>query len=71
MSDAAVSRVAIGPAVSDGVILRVVELTDGSARVETWTGSAWVTGPRTFWDVSMSSLASPETLAAAGIPLDS
>ncbi len=37
-------KVILGPVKADGVPLRVVELPDGSGRIESWDGSAWVPG---------------------------
>jgi hypothetical protein len=37
-------KVVAGPVKADGVVLRMVELPDGSGRVESWDGKAWVPG---------------------------
>ncbi len=51
---------------SGGVLARMAELSDGSARVETWNGSAWIPGGADAFEVITSPLATPEEIAAAG-----
>jgi len=47
-----------------------VELTDGGARIERWDGSGWVSGGTDFAAIPFLPPASPEILAAAGLPPD-
>lgn len=37
-----------------GMLARLVELTDGSGRVETWDGAAWVHRGADAWDMLTS-----------------
>lgn len=37
-----VARIIVGPINTEGLDLRVVELSDGSGRVEVWNGILWV-----------------------------
>jgi hypothetical protein len=53
-----------------GVIGRVVELPDGSARLETWVGNKWVEGGAGWTEFFTATRLSPEKLAALGLPDD-
>jgi hypothetical protein len=57
-----------GPFLVDGTVGRVVELNDGSGRLEVWRGAAegWVAGGD--WSgAAIAPTASPEVLAELGI----
>ena len=63
-----VRRVIAGPSWVDGAVARIVELTDGSGRIETLTPSGWV--PETAGGIDGSEVlkgprASPDKIAAA------
>ena len=61
--------VEIGPAVVDGRVSRVV--SDGvTTWAETWGPSGWTRGGTTIGSVAGAPPASPETLAALGIPYE-
>ena len=64
------SEVVISPAVVDGTVARLVELPDGSGRVETWEpdAGAWVVGGANAGEVGTAPPASPETLRRLGVP---
>jgi len=65
--------VAFGPAVVDnGVVARVVELPDGSGRVETWSpGKGWVKGGASLDEFFLARPVSPELASRLGIPIES
>lgn len=60
-----VTRVITPPSFVDGGICRVVELSDGGGRVESWIkGRGWVPGGATLKEVAMGSHA-PDPEGAA------
>ena len=61
-------RVSLGPMIEPpgGPLLRIVELTDGSGRVESWNGSSWVFGGADAFTVMTARHASQEEIEAAG-----
>jgi len=61
-------KVVVGPVKSGGIPLRLVKLPDGSGRVESWNGTAWVLGGGDGASLLTASPMSPEALAAFGIP---
>lgn len=65
-----VRRVAAGPVKVDGGLLRLAELEDGSGRVERWDGAAWVPGGGDVSEVMKGAPATPEILAAYGVPAE-
>jgi hypothetical protein len=64
-----VKKVLAGPAKIDGGITRVVELPDGSGRVESWVkGKGWVEGGATADEFFFAPPVSPELAARMGMP---
>lgn len=54
----------------DGSVSRVVELSDGGGRVETWNGKEWEPGGARFSEFLTRPSASPELMGRLGIPAD-
>lgn len=64
-----VKRVVAGPSKIDGGISRVVELPDGSGRIETWSpGKGWVEGGASPDEFLMAAPVSPALAARMGLP---
>ena len=63
-------KVIVPPSRTNGSVSRMVQLEDGSARVETWGASGWEPGGADIASVSKAPPASPEVLAKLGIPSD-
>ena len=64
-----VKRVTAGPSKIDGGISRVVELSDGSGRIETWApGKGWVEGEASLDEFIMAAPVSPSLAARMGLP---
>ena len=63
-------QVIVPPSRIDGMVARLVQLEDGSARVETWGASGWEPGGADVASVSKAPPASPEHLAELGILSD-
>jgi hypothetical protein len=63
-------KVVAGPAVVDnGVVSRVVELPNGSGRVETWrSGKGWTPGGSSLDEFFQSKPVTSELAARLGIP---
>jgi len=53
----------------DGGAYRIVELSDGSGRIEEWRGSKWVPGGATPDEFLFAPPVSPKFAAELGIPL--
>ena len=60
-------KVLIGPSKIGGVIGRLVELPDGSGRVETWSAKGWVKGGASVDEFFFAPPASEETLREFGV----
>lgn len=63
------SKVLIGPTVVDGGVSRAVELSDGTARVETWDGESWRLGGATFGELATSPPASTSLMNRLAVPM--
>lgn len=61
-------RVVEGPVNLGGALGRLVELPDGSGRVETWGGSGWEPGGTDMAAIAKAQSASPEILTEYGVP---
>ena len=63
-------RVVAGPSKIDGGVARVVELPDGSGRIESWKpGVGWVEGGASFDEFIGSAPVSSKLARRLGIPL--
>jgi hypothetical protein len=54
----------------DGGAYRIVELPNGSGRVEEWTAEGWVPGGASFGEVYDAPAISPSTAVRLGIPIE-
>lgn len=61
-------EVMFGPVRVNGVVARLVAMPDGSARVETWGAEGWTPSEMPFGYLMDKPPASPERMAALGIP---
>jgi hypothetical protein len=61
-------KVVLGPVKFDGAPWRVVELSDGSGRIETWRSGAWtMSEDASLADLMFAAPATDAFLAAAGV----
>jgi hypothetical protein len=62
-------RVVMGPCLSGGVLLRVVELVPGGPwEAQQWHGQEWVPSPADLMELMQAPPASEKTLAEFGVP---
>ena len=54
----------------DGGCYRIVEFTDGSARVEEWRGGKWIPGGASFGEFFMAMPVSARRAVEFGIPIE-
>ena len=61
------SKVLVEPTRTNGSVSRLVEMPDGSSRVETWRDGAWMPGGADVSAVMRGAPASAELLAELGV----